>query len=60
MFSFDYIGKIETQSTKMASTKIMFGGACAFVDCGRLFILHDLINLIDYIGHDGVGGMRCC
>ncbi len=42
----------------MASTKIMFGGACAF-DCGRLFILHDLINLIDYIGHDGVGGMRC-
>ncbi|EEV75241.1 conserved hypothetical protein [Staphylococcus aureus A8115] len=44
----------------MASTKIMFGSACAFVDCGRLFILHDLINLIDYIGHDGVGGMRCC
>lgn len=44
----------------MASTKIMFGNACAFVDCGRLFKLHDLINLIDYIGHDGVGGMRCC
>lgn len=44
----------------MVSIKIMFGGVCVFVDCGWLFILYDLINLIDYIGYDGVGGMCCC